>query len=120
VDFGSGVLIIPAGGQQAKFLNEPPFNVLSGRNPFLGTLTFTSNVPVSVIALRGLYNERATPDFLVTTLPITDLSAAAATGQCSCHILPRAWDGRHKSSLSTQRTPSSTARFSFSRTRVSS
>jgi len=79
-DFGANSLTIPANSQIASFLNESPFNVLAGRGSFLGTFSFTSNVPVSVIALRGLYNERAVPDFLITTLPITNLAAAPATG----------------------------------------
>jgi YD repeat-containing protein len=66
---GSGNTTIAANGQIAAFLNQTPFN---GSSSFTGTFTFTSNVPVSAIALRGLANERA--DFLLTTLPVADLS----------------------------------------------
>jgi sugar lactone lactonase YvrE len=66
-DFGSGQTMIPPNGQIAKFLNQPPFNGYS----LTGTFTFSSNIPVSVVALRGLFNERS--EFLLTTLPVTQL-----------------------------------------------
>src|SRR5262249_16820655 len=47
---------IPANQQIASFLNEPPYSVANG---FRGTLTFTSNVGLGVIALRSLINERS-------------------------------------------------------------
>jgi hypothetical protein len=61
--------------QVAEFLNQDPY---SSGNGFLGTLTFTSTSPVGVIALRSLTNER--DDFLITTLPVIDLSKGASTG----------------------------------------
>ena len=70
-DFGYSGTTIPPNGQIATFLNEAPFN---GRSPLNGTLTFNSNIPVSVVALRGQVNERG--EFLMTTLPVTDLLAA--------------------------------------------
>jgi len=73
-DFGSNGTTIPPNGQIAKFLNEAPFN---GRSSLAGTFTFSSNIPVSVVALRGRINERS--EFLLTTLPVTDLSAAPST-----------------------------------------
>jgi hypothetical protein len=84
-NFGSGSTIIPANGQLAKFLNESPFN---GPSSLSGTFTFTSSVPVSVIVLRGLTNERS--EFLVTTLTVADLSAPAATDTI---VLPHFADG---------------------------
>jgi hypothetical protein len=80
---GTGTVVLGPGQQTAKFLNESPINipVNPSTGQFNGTVTFTSTVPVSVIALRGSYNERTpTPDFLISTLPVTDLSAAPATG----------------------------------------
>jgi sugar lactone lactonase YvrE len=71
---GNGSMTIPANGQTAAFLNQAPFN---SRSPFLGSFTFNSSVPVSVIALRGLTNERS--EFLITTLPVADLSAASSS-----------------------------------------
>lgn len=72
-NFGSGSTTIPPNGQIAKFLDQAPFN---GRSSFSGTFTFNSSVPVSVIALRGLSNERG--EFLITTLPVADLSIPAS------------------------------------------
>ena len=74
VDFGTSSTTIPANQQTAKFLDQAPF---SGGSTVQGTFSFTSDVPVSVIALRGLTNERG--EFLITTLPITDLSTATST-----------------------------------------
>lgn len=63
--------------QMARFLHEEPF--LSGAG-IQGSLSFTASQPVSVIALRGFFNERNPPEFLITTLPVLDLSQPAATG----------------------------------------
>jgi hypothetical protein len=68
-------LTIPANGKVAHFLTEPPFNA---RPPKIGTFTFSSSVPVSAIALRGLTNGRS--EFLITTIPVVDLGFAAFTG----------------------------------------
>ncbi len=57
----------------ARFLDEAPFN---GVAPMLGSFTFTSNLPISVIALRGFTNERS--EFLMTTLPVSPLTAGAS------------------------------------------
>ena len=73
-DFASGSTTIAANQQLAKFLNEDPYN---GGASVQGTFSFSSNVPVSVVALRGFTNERG--DFLITTLPLSDLSAAPST-----------------------------------------
>ena len=67
-DSAVGSFTLPAHGQVARFLDEAPFSV---PRPALGTLTFTSDVPVSAIALRGLVNKRS--EFLMTTLPLADL-----------------------------------------------
>src|SRR5438132_2625157 len=69
----------------AKFLNEPPFN---GPSSLSGAFTFSSSIPIAVIALRGLTNERG--EFLITTLPVTDLRSAAATGAI---VFPHFADG---------------------------
>src|SRR5207253_7244043 len=61
----------PARGLLGRFLNEAPFNSGSITR---GTFTFSSSVPVSVVALRGFTNERS--EFLITTLPVTSLSTA--------------------------------------------
>jgi hypothetical protein len=84
-NFGSGSTTIPPNGQLAKFLNEAPFY---GGSSVSGAFTFTSSVPIAVVALRGLTNERG--DFLVTTLPVADLSASPASGPI---IFPQFADG---------------------------
>jgi len=71
VDGSSGTFPIPGNGQIAVFLNQSPFNAPS---PFLGSLTLSSPLPIAVIALRGFTNERS--EFLMTTLPVADLTAA--------------------------------------------
>jgi len=57
----------------ARFLDAEPFKTFHGSS-FVGTFSFQSDVPVGVIALRGLLNERA--DFLMSTLPVIDISVA--------------------------------------------
>jgi hypothetical protein len=64
-NFNSGKTTIPAKGQIAAFLDQPPFN--SG-GPMQGSFTFTSDLSVGAIALRGLTNERG--ELLWTTLPV--------------------------------------------------
>ncbi|PYS51864.1 MAG: hypothetical protein DMG13_17875 [Acidobacteria bacterium] len=84
-DLGSGTGTIPANGQIANFLDEAPFN---GPSTFGGSFTFDSSKPVSVVALRGLVNERS--EFLITTLPVADLSSSAST---SSAVFPHFADG---------------------------
>jgi len=67
-NFGAGSLTLGANQQTARFLNEEPFN---GVAPVNGSFTFIADVPVAVVALRGLTNERG--EFLITTLPIADV-----------------------------------------------
>jgi hypothetical protein len=74
-DFGNGSMTIPANGQIAAFLDQAPFN---RRSLLSGTFTFNSSLPISVIALRGFTNERS--EFIITTLPVADLSAPAPSG----------------------------------------
>lgn len=74
---GSGRMTIPPNQQIAQFLDQMPFHVYSTPT-FQGTFSFTSSVPIAVIALRGLTNERA--EFLMSTLPVIDTTPPAATG----------------------------------------
>jgi len=69
----TGSLSIPAGGQTAVFLSQiPGFDTLT--TPFQGVLRVSrsSSEGISVIGIRGRYNERA--DFLITTTQPTDES----------------------------------------------
>jgi hypothetical protein len=71
-DFGAGSTVVPANGQIARFLDETPFNTApAGRSR---TFTFNASAPVGGTALRGFTNVRG--EFLITTLPVTDLSVA--------------------------------------------
>ena len=84
-NLGSNTTTIPANGQLARFLDQAPFN---GVAPLSGTFSFTSSVPVAVVALRGLTNERA--EFLITTLAVADLTAPASTAPI---VFPHFADG---------------------------
>ena len=84
---GSGSTTIPANAQIAQFLDQSPLKVYSGAT-FQGTFNFTSTVPVGVVALRGLTNERG--DFLMSTLPVLDTTATPATGTV---VVPHFADG---------------------------
>jgi hypothetical protein len=86
-DLGSGTAQVPANGQIAKFLNEAPFKTFAGTT-FQGTFSFTSSVPVGVVALRSYVNQKG--DFLMSTLPVIDTSIAAGTGTV---VLPHFADG---------------------------
>ncbi len=66
-----GSMDLAAGEQIARFLTEAPFAAPQRE----GTFTFNASAPLSVIALRGLTNERS--EFLMTTMPVTDLSKSA-------------------------------------------
>jgi sugar lactone lactonase YvrE len=73
-DLGAGSFVIPAKTQLVKFLDQSPYN---RPGPFQGTMSFMSDVPVGVIALRGLTNERG--DFLMSTLPVVDTTSTTGS-----------------------------------------
>ena len=85
-DTASRTTTIAANNQLARFLDQDPW--LGGTN-IQGTFSFTSSVPVSVVALRGFTNE-VRGDFLITTLPVIDTAAAASTGT---QVLPHFYNG---------------------------
>ncbi len=87
IDLGFGTTTIPPNGQVAKFLDQAPFKTFSG-SAFQGTFSFTSDLPLGVIAIRGLLNERQ--DFLMATLPVIDTTAPAASGTA---VIPHFADG---------------------------
>ena len=70
-------IAISANSEIAKYLNESAFGLAAGAT-LQGTFTFSSDVPVAVVALRLLRNERG--EELLTTLPVTDLTAPTASG----------------------------------------
>jgi NHL repeat len=67
-----GNLSIPPNGQVAKFLSEIP-GLESLPSEFQGVLRVSSVSPISVVGLRGRYNERA--DFLMSAAAAVDDSA---------------------------------------------
>ena len=79
---------IPAQGQTALFLNQ--IHGFEGlQNPFQGVLRISSGTsPISVIGLRGRYNERH--DFLMTTTPPIDESSPASNANM---YFPQVADG---------------------------
>jgi len=79
---GGGTTTIPANGQIARFLDQDPFDA---PNPFIGTLTFTSDTPVGVVAVRGDINENL--NFLMPYVPVV------ALGETASPILPYFSDG---------------------------
>ena len=85
-DIGHASFTLGANEQRAAFLNQEPFNAGTSLQ---GTFTFTSTVPVSVIALRGLTNEPPRSEFLMTTLPVASLTPATE----DTIYLPRFVDG---------------------------
>src|SRR5207248_6538917 len=72
-----GTLPVPANGQTAMFLNQiQGFNSL--QTPFEGVLRVSSTTLISVMGIRGRYNERG--DFLITTTPAADEATQTSTG----------------------------------------
>jgi hypothetical protein len=69
--FRQASLDIPPKTQVARFLNQTPF--YGGGPNIEATFTFTASSPVSVIAIRGLVNERS--EYLMSGSPVIDLDA---------------------------------------------
>ena len=91
--FGEGRFMLGANEQTARFLDQAPFN--SGEVES-GTFTFTSSVPIAVVALRGLTNRDG--EFLMTTLPVAPLAApptpfSGNTGSTDTVYFPHFTDG---------------------------
>jgi sugar lactone lactonase YvrE len=86
-DLGRGIMTLGPNQQIARFLDEAPFKTFDG-SVFQGTFSFTSDMPVGVVAIRGLLNERQ--DFLMSTLPVIDSNVALN----SSAVLSQFVDGR--------------------------
>jgi sugar lactone lactonase YvrE len=76
-DISPGTVTIGANQQIAGFLNSEPFHAFENAQ-FQGTFSFSSDVPVGAIAIRGLVNEQG--DFLMSALPVVDTTTPAASG----------------------------------------
>ena len=81
----TGTLSIPGNGQVAVFLNQiPGLNSLPAE--FQGILRVSSAASLSVIGLRGRYNERQ--EFLFTTTPpVNELTASSTVPLYFPHIV---------------------------------
>jgi len=74
----TGSLTIPGNGQVARFIGEIP-GLTALPLPLQGVLRVSSSTSagISVVGLRGRYNERG--DFLITTTPPSNEAVAAST-----------------------------------------
>jgi hypothetical protein len=81
---GNGALSLPANGQTALFVSEIP-GLASIPAGFQGILQIAASEAVSLVGLRGRYNERG--DFLITTIPGTDESASMPAEQIFPHLV---------------------------------
>ena len=86
-DAGSGSIILAPNTQFAKFIDQAPLKRFSA-STFEGTFSYSSNVPVAAMAIRGFLNERG--DFLTSTLPVVDLSSSPQAGAL---VVPHFADG---------------------------
>jgi sugar lactone lactonase YvrE len=86
-NLGSGTTMIQANQQIARFLDSDPFKTF-GDATFQGTFSFTSDIPVAVLAIRGFRNERN--EFLMSTLPVIDITALSPSGTA---VVPHFSDG---------------------------
>jgi hypothetical protein len=86
---GSGSVLLEATfrfgpSHLAAFLDQYPYNLSA---PFQGTFSFVSTVPIAVVGLRGVTNERG--EFLMSSLPVVDTTAPPTGVQ----VLPDYADG---------------------------
>ena len=86
-DTGTGRITLGPKSQFANFIDQAPLKRFSA-STFEGTFSYASDVPVSAMAIRGVYNERG--DFLMSTLPVIDLSSPPQTGVV---VVPHFADG---------------------------
>ena len=68
-DFAEVSLTLEANKQFSGFLSQEPFSLANGT---VATLTFTSPLPVGVVALRGIETSRG--DFLTSALPVVSVT----------------------------------------------
>ncbi len=76
-NFHNSSFVLPPNQQIAKFVYEAPFMCCGFGGAMTGTMTFSSDAPVGVIALLGFTNQRG--EFLMTTLPVTDPTVAPSS-----------------------------------------
>src|SRR5213593_2815483 len=86
-DVGFGKIVLGSNQQIARFLDSDSFKTFNG-NTFQGTFSFTSDMPVGVVAIHSLLNERG--DFLMSTLPVVD---TGVTPSDNVVLIPHFADG---------------------------
>ena len=74
----TGSVTVPANGQTALFLNQVP-GLTAVSTSFQGVLRISGPSSITVVGLRGRYNERG--DFLITTTPPVAEDEPASTGE---------------------------------------
>jgi hypothetical protein len=74
----TGSFAVPGNGQVSTFINQIP-GLASLPLPFRGVLRITSTQQVSVVGLKGRYNERN--DFLIAATPPVNESTAATSAE---------------------------------------
>jgi sugar lactone lactonase YvrE len=72
----TGILSVPANGQTAIFLNQIP-GLESLQTPLQGVMRVSSAASISLVGLRGRYNERG--DFLIATTPPMNEAAPSSS-----------------------------------------
>src|SRR5262249_47421463 len=80
-DFGASSFVIDANRQISAFLNEVPFNAPANMKE---TFTFQSSLLISAMDVRGVVNTHN--EFLIATLPVTDLSSPPTETQTVAHL----------------------------------
>jgi len=106
-DSSTKTLQLPPHGQVSRFLNQAPFD---GPQSMHGSFTFSSDVPVAAVALRGLTNERG--EFLMTTLPVADANQRKLASMFFPHFADGAgWSTKFVLVNPTDETISGTLRF---------
>src|SRR5881296_2950210 len=86
-DVGFGKIVLGPNQQISRFLDSDSFKTFNG-NTFQGTFSFTSDMPVGVVAIHSLLNERG--DFLMSTLPVVD---TGVTPSDNVVLIPHFADG---------------------------
>lgn len=84
LNFNSGSLTVPAGGQVSQFVSDAPFSLPANTE---ASFTFSAARPVGVTVVRGTSNSKG--DFLTTVMPLTDLALLPASGI----VVPAFYDG---------------------------
>jgi len=95
-NFGESNISIPPNSQIAAFVNEAPFRNALGSRPISDARTFTfftssSATLISAAAVRTRLNERA--EFLMTALPVTEVSDLAGQIETSSTSIAHIADG---------------------------